>query len=346
MPMTVGAGIGSDLDAVPEQGRKLEELGYDFISIGEGQRDPFLPLTIVAEHTERIHFGTSVAIAFPRVPYITATVSWDLSRFSGGRFVLGLGTQVKGHNERRFSVPWVPPGPRLRDYIQCMRAIWDSWQNGTKPDYEGEHYQYKLNIPNFNPGPIEHPEIKVVIAALNPFNSRLAGEVGDGIDIHPFCSFRYVREVVLPAVYEGADRAGKDPKDLIIRGGGLLVTGRNEEEVERAREATRRQISFYGSTRSYSNVMKLHGWADEASYLHTLSIEGKWDEMVGVVTEEMLDELCAVGTWDGIVGEMREKYAGIKTQVGFDAVPRNPDEAEQIKEIVAELQTIPAAGEV
>ena len=188
MPMTVGAGIGSDLDAVPEQGRKLEELGYDFISIGEGQRDPFLPLTIVAEHTERIHFGTSVAIAFPRVPYITATVSWDLSRFSGGRFVLGLGTQVKGHNERRFSVPWVPPGPRLRDYIQCMRAIWDSWQNGTKPDYEGEHYQYKLNIPNFNPGPIEHPEIKVVIAALNPFNSRLAGEVGDGIDIHPFCS--------------------------------------------------------------------------------------------------------------------------------------------------------------
>ena len=346
MPMTVGTGIEMDLPTVPENARQLEELGYDFITTGEGRHDPFLPLVLLAEHTERVRFGTSVAIAFPRVPYITANVAWDLARYSGGRFVLGLGTQVKGHNERRFSVPWARPGPRLRDYILCMRAIWDSWQNGTRPDYEGEYYQYKLINPNFNPGPIEHPAIKVLVAALNPFNSRLAGEVCDGIDVHPFCSVRYVREVVLPALHEGASRAGRDPQELIIRGGGLLVTGRDEEEVERAREATRRQLSFYGSTRSYSNVMKLHGWADEAAHLHTLSIEGKWDEMVGVVSDEMLDELCAIGTWDEIAGEMREKYAGIKTQVDFGATPRNPDEAEQIKEIIAELQTIPALGEL
>ncbi len=345
MPMTVGTAIGADLSAVPQRARELEALGYDSIWVGEMQSDPFLPLTLVAEHTERMQLGTSVAIAFPRAPYITANLSWDLARFSGGRFVLGLGTQVKGHNERRFSVPWVPPGPRLRDYIRCMRAVWDSWQNGTKPDYEGEYYQYRLTNPMFNAGPIEHPDIKVMIAALNPFNSRLAGEVCDGIDIHPFCSFRYVREVVLPAVYEGAGRAGKDPKDLIIRGGGLLVTGRNAQELERAREDTRRQLSFYGSTRSYSNVMKLHGWAEEAAQLHTLSIEGEWDRMVNVVTDEMMDELCAIGTWDQIAGELRDKYAAARTEIGFNAVPRDPDEAAQIKEIIAELKTIPAVGE-
>ena len=154
MPMTVGTGFGTDLKSAPERARQLEALGYDIVAVGETQHNPFLPMTLVAEHTERMKFCTSVAIAFPRVPHITANIAWDLSAYSGGRFVLGLGTQVKGHNERRFSVPWAPPGPRLRDYINCMRAIWDSWQNGTKPNYEGEYYQYKLTSPFFNPGPI------------------------------------------------------------------------------------------------------------------------------------------------------------------------------------------------
>ena len=346
MSMTVGTGIGSELRAVPQRARELEELGYDFVSVGETQHDPFMPLALVAEHTERIGFGTSVAIAFPRVPHLTANLAWDLSHFSGGRFVLGLGTQVKGHNERRFSVPWAPPGPRLRDYIGCLRAIWDSWQHGTKPDYEGDYYQYKLTSPFFNPGPIEHPDIKVVISAVNPFNARLAGEVCDGIAIHGFSTFEYIREVLLPAVHEGARRADKDPKELIIRGGGFLVTGRTEEEVHAARERVRRQISFYGSTRSYSRVMKQHGWDDEAAHLHRLSLQGGWNEMVGVVTDEMLEEFCVVGTWDEIAGTMREKYAGINTQVGFGAAPRDPDEADQIQEIIAELRTIPAVGEL
>ena len=345
MPMTVGIGIGADLDTVPERARELESMGYDFLSIGETQHNPFLPLTLVAEHTERIHFGTSVAIAFPRVPHLSANVAWDLSKYSGGRFVLGLGTQVKGHNERRFSVPWAPPGPRLRDYIQCMRAIWDSWQNGTKPSYEGEYYQYQLTSPFFNPGPIEHPDIKIVISAVNPFNARLAGEVCDGIAIHGFSTFEYIREVLLPAVHDGARRAGKDPKDLMIRGGGFLVTGRDEEEVAQAKESTRRQISFYASTRSYSNVMKQHSWDDEAAQLHRLSVEGEWEQMVGVITDEMMEEFCVIGTWDEIVGKMREKYAGINTQVGFGATPRDPDEAEQIKEVISELKTIRAVGE-
>ena len=346
MPMSVGTAIDGALETAPEQAREGEQLGYDFLAVGETRYDPFLPLTLVAEHTEQIRFGTSVAIAFPRVPYVTANIAWELAKYSGGRFVLGLGTQVKGHNERRFSVPWAPPMPHLRDYILCMRAIWDCWQNGTRPNYEGEYYQYKLTSPMFNPGPIEHPDIKVVISAVNPLNARLAGEHCDGISLHPFSSFRYIREVLLPAVHEGARRAGKDPGELAISGGGFMVSGRNEEELERAREATRRQISFYASTRSYSKVMALHGWDDEAAQLHRLSIDGQWDEMVGVVTDKMMAEFCIFGTWDEIVGKVRERYAGINSQVGFGARPRDPGEAEQIREIIAELKTIPAAGEV
>jgi probable F420-dependent oxidoreductase len=345
MPMTVGSGIGTDMRRIPETVRKLEELGIDSVSVGETQHNPFLPLVLVAEHTERMRFATSVAIAFPRVPHISANIAWDLSAYSGGRFTLGLGTQVKGHNERRFSVPWAPPGPHLRDYINCMRAIWDSWQNGTKPDYEGEYYQYKLTSPFFNPGPIEHPDIPVIVSAVNPFNARLAGEVADGIAIHGFSTFKYIREVLIPAVHEGARRAGKDLSKVQVRGGGFIVTAKTEEELEKAKEITRRRISFYASTRSYGNVMKLHGWADEAAHLHRLSVEGKWDDMVGLITDEMMEEFCVMGTWDELPGKMREKYAGINTQISFPVDTRNPDEDAQIKEIIASLKTIPALGD-
>ena len=346
MPMTVGTGIPTDMTLIAEKARQAERLSYDAISVGETAHNPFLPLVLVAEHTQRLHFGSSVAIAFPRVPHISANIAWDLSKYSGGRFILGLGTQVKGHNERRFSVPWEPPGPHLRDYINCMRAIWDSWQNGTKPNYEGEYYQYKLTSPFFNPGPIEHPDIPVIISAVNPFNARLAGEVADGIAIHGFSTFKYIREVLIPAVHEGARRAGKDVSKVHVRGGGFIVTARTEEEVRLAKERSRRQISFYASTRSYSNVMKIHGWADEAAQLHRMSIEGKWDDMVGLITDDMMEEFCVIGTWDELPAKMREKYAGINTQVNFSAEPKNPDDEAQIKEVIASLKTIPAVGEV
>ena len=346
MSMSVSAGVGADMHEIPGHVRRLEALGYDFVGVGETSHNPFLPLVLVAEHTQHMRFGPSVAIAFPRVPHITANIAWDLQKYSGGRFVLGLGTQVKGHNERRFSVPWAPPGPRLRDYIGCMRAIWDSWQNGTKPDYEGEYYQYKLTSPMFNPGPIEHPDIPIVISAVNPFNARLAAEVCDGISLHGFSTFKYIREVLIPAVHEGARRAHKNPADIQIRGGGFVVTARTEAELAQARERTRRQISFYASTRSYSRVMATHGWDDEAAQLHRLSVEGKWNEMVDVITDDMMEEFCVIATWDGLASAMRAKYAGINSQVGFAADPRNPDEEAQIREIVASLKTIPTIEEV
>ena len=344
--MDVGAGLTNDLKTAGERARQLEHLGYDIVSTGETQHDPFLPLLIGMEHTERMHFS-SLAIAFPRSPYVTANMAWDMQKFSDGRFVLGLGTQVKGHNERRFSVPWVAPGPHMRDYVNMVRAVWDSWQNGTKPNFESENYQYKLTSPFFNPGPIEHPKIPIVIAAVNPFNARLAGEVCDGIAIHGFSTFKYIKEVLIPAVHEGARRAGKQPKDLQIRGGGFIVTGRNEQEVAAAKERSRRQISFYASTRSYGRVMSTHGWDDEAAQLHRLSVEGKWDDMVGVITDDMMEEFCVIGTWDELPAKMREKYAGINTQISFAAGdPKNPDEEAQIREIIQELKSIPSVGEV
>ncbi len=344
--MDVGAGLTNDLKSAGERARQLEHLGYDIASTGETQHDPFLPLLIGMEHTERMHFS-SLAIAFPRSPYVTANMAWDMQKFSDGRFVLGLGTQVKGHNERRFSVPWVAPGPHMRDYVNMVRAVWDSWQNGTKPNFESENYQYKLTSPFFNPGPIEHPNIPIIIAAVNPFNARLAGEVCDGIAIHGFSTFKYIKEVLIPAVHEGARRAGKQPKDLQIRGGGFIVTGRNEQEVAAAKERSRRQISFYASTRSYGRVMSTHGWDDEAAQLHRLSVEGKWDDMVGVITDDMMEEFCVIGTWDELPAKMREKYAGINTQISFAAGdPKNPDEEAQIREIIQELKKIPSVGEV
>ncbi|MGE3855598.1 MAG: TIGR03617 family F420-dependent LLM class oxidoreductase [Dehalococcoidia bacterium] len=346
MPMTVAVGIPNDLRTIAEDARRFEALGVDGVFVGETQHNPFLPLVLVAEHTQRMTMGTSVAIAFPRVPHITANIAWDLARYSNGRFILGLGTQVKGHNERRFSVPWAPPGPRLRDYIACMRAIWDSWQNGTKPSYEGEYYQYRLTSPFFNPGPIDHPEIPVIISAVNPFNARLAGEVCDGIAVHGFSTFRYIREVLIPAVHEGARRAGKDPASLHVNGGGFVVTGRTADEVHEALERTRRQVSFYASTRSYANVMKTHGWDDEAAQLHRLSIEARWDDMAAVITDDMLEEFCVIGTWDELPAKMREKFAGINTQVTLPIDPQTPDEEAHFREIVAALKTIPAVGEV
>jgi probable F420-dependent oxidoreductase len=346
MAMAIGTSIGGEFSGIPERAAKLERLGYDIAGSGEVTHDPFLPLMLGIEHTQRMHFST-MAMAFPRAPYIVANMAWDLQKYSGGRFVLGLGTQVKGHNERRFSVPWVPPGPRIRDYVRTIRAVWDSWQNGTKPNFESDHYQYKLISPFFNPGPIEHPDIPIVIAAVNPFNARVAGEVCDGIAIHGFSTFKYIREVLIPAVHEGARRAGKDPKDLQIRGGGFIITARTEEELAAAKERARRQLSFYASTRSYSRVMSTHGWDDEAAHLHRLSIEGKWDEMVNVITDEMIDEFAVVGTWDELPSKMREKYAGINTQISFGAAePRNPDEEAQVRDIIEQLKTIPTVGEV
>ncbi|OGO46080.1 MAG: hypothetical protein A2W34_01655 [Chloroflexi bacterium RBG_16_64_32] len=326
------------IQAVAEYASQMEEMGYDAVITPEAGHDPFLPLMIVAEHTERLKFGTGVAIAFPRSPFSVAQMAWDLQRFSGGRFMLGLGTQVKGHNERRYSTPWpAPPGPRLRDYILCLKAIFNTFQTNERPNYQGKWYQFTLISPFFNPGPNSNG-VPIYISAVNKYNCRLVGELCDGIRMHGFNTPKYTREVIIPSIEEGAQKAGRKLADIDIVGGGFLVTGANEEEVERAKPPVKQQIAFYGSTRSYLPVMECHGWGEVGMRLHRLSMEGRWTEMASEITDEMLDEFAVVGTYDEVVPKIKERYFGIVTTLDFGFAIQSTEQAERLRWMVQELR--------
>ncbi len=339
MGMKVETGIMTgNLREVPAAARKAEERGYDGFVVPQTSHDPFLPLVLAAEHTERVELGTAVAIAFPRSPMITAYEAWDLQAMSKGRLLLGLGTQVKGHIERRFSVPWTAPGPRLREYILALRAIWDCWQNGTKLDFRGEHYTFTLMTPFFNPGPIEHPHVRIYVSALNPYICRLAGELCDGIRLHAFNTPKYFRDVILPNLEAGAKKAGRSLADIDISGGNFIIAGDTEEEIERGKQDTRRQVSFYGSTRTYKSVMDAHGWGDTALKLHRMSSEGLWTEMAEEITDEMLEEFAVIGTYDEIVDKIKERWGWVVNRVGFTMPVRGPADEERLRAMIRALQ--------
>ncbi len=339
MAFKVETGLYSPkLDEITKAAKYAEEIGYDGFHTSETAHDPFLPLVLAAEHTNRIRLGTAVAIAFPRSPMITAMMSWDLQHYSKGRFILGLGTQVKGHNERRFSVPWTAPAPRIKEYIETLRAIWDSFQNNTKPAYNGQHYQFSLINPTFNPGPIDHPNIPVHLAAVNVGNARTAGEVADGIRLHGFNTMSYAREVLLPEIEEGLQRSGRSRSQFEIWGGGFLATGKDSATVERNLEEVKRMISFYGSTRTYHNVLEHHGWQEIGEKLHDLSVKGKWNEMPKLITEEMVEEFAVVATYDNVVEKMRKRYGGIVNCIDFTDYADLVEDQDLLKHLVKELQ--------
>lgn len=327
------------LEDVAELARRAEAMGYSGINTAETSHDSFLPLVIAAEHTERIQIGTSVAIAFPRSPMVIAMIAWDLQRYSKGRFMLGLGTQVKGHNQRRFSVAWSPPAPRIKEYVESLRAIWHSFQTGEPLNYVGEHYSFTLMTPNFNPGPIEHPHIPVHIAAVNERNAYIAGLVCDGIKLHGFNTMKYTRDVLLPQVEKGLAKSGRSRDTFEICGGGFLATGPTQSAAEQAAQDVKRQISFYGSTRTYQSVFDHHGWGDTTARLHEMSLQGKWAEMPGVIPDDMLDEFAVVAPYDKVVEAMKARYGGICDRVGFAVAPaKSPADQEAIATIISQLQ--------
>ncbi len=333
--------IAPTIQELADYGKRMEEMGYDSIVTPEAGRDPFLPLAILAEHTERLKLGTAVAIAFPRSPFVVAQMAWDLQRYSGGRFILGLGTQVKGHNERRYSTPWpAPPGPRLREYILCLKAIFNTFQTNERPNFKGDWYQFTLISPFFNPGPIPNGGVPIYISAINKYHCRLVGEVCDGIRMHPFNTPKYTREVIIPSIEEGAKKAGRKLSDIDVVGGGFLVTGKNEEEVERAKAPFKQQIAFYGSTRSYLPVLECHGWGEVGMALHRLSMEGKWAEMTNEITDEMLNEFAVVGTYDEIVPKIKERYSGVVNTLGFGYSTITADQEERLRWIIQELKQL------
>lgn len=331
--------VAPTIPALAEAARRIEEAGYDSVISPEAGHDPFLPLMVIAEHTHRLKFGTGVAIAFPRSPFVTAQMAWDLQRFSGGRFILGLGTQVKGHNERRYSTPWPsPPGPRLKDYILCLKAIFKTFQTNSRPDYQGKHYQFTLISPFFSPGANENGHVPIYISAVNRYNCRLVGELCDGIRMHGFNTLRYTNQVIIPAIKEGAARAGRSFSDIDIVGGSFVITGKDEEEVEKAKAPVRQQLSFYASTRVYHPVLEVHGWQEVGQQLFRLSMEGKWPEMAAMMTDEMLDEFAVIGTYDQLVPKLKQRYAGLVTTLDFGFGVRTPEQHEALAHIVQELK--------
>lgn len=318
-----------DLRDVPALAREAEALGVDGLWTAETRHDPFLPLALAAEHTRRVSLGTAIAVAFPRSPTVVAHTAWDLQAASAGRVILGLGTQVKGHIERRFSVPWTAPGPRLREYVLALRAIWAAWQGGGPVDFRGQHYTITLMTPFFAPGPIEHPRIPIYIAAVNAYNLRLGGELCDGVHLHPLHSVRYLRDFALPQIEAGLARSGRPRSALTLATSTMMITGRTAEEVARAREFARTQIAFYASTRTYEPVLAAHGWQDLTPRLHRKSVERDWAGMAALVTDEMLRAFAVEAPLPELAAALRERYGTLVDRVApYTALDRRTARAE------------------
>jgi len=308
---------GNPLPSVAAFARAADAIGFAGLWTPETSHNPFLPLALAAEHTRRIALGTAVAIAFPRSPMVTAQVAWDLQAFSGGRFILGLGTQVKAHIERRFSAPWDSPVGRMRDYIQALRAIWASWQGGGRLNYRGEFYQHTLMTPFFNPGPIERPEIPIYIAGVNSGLAQLAGELCDGFHAHPLNSAKYLAEVLRPQIAAGAAKAGRDPDACTVAGSVFTITGPDRETRDRLRAFVVQQIAFYGSTPTYRPVLECHGWGEVGEQLSQLAAQQRWAEMAGLVSEEMIQTFAVEAPPERLGAALRERYAGLYDRVAL-----------------------------
>ena len=316
--MRLDIGISTrELSEVPREAKRAEELGFSALWSMEAGNDAFLPLALAAEHTNRIKLGPSVAIAFPRSPMAMAYTAWDLAALSKGRFILGLGTQVKGHIERRYGVKWEAPVPKLREYVLALKAIFQCWaEGGKKLAFQGKYYNFSLMTPFFAPRPHSY-QIPIFIAGVNEHILRLAGEHCDGLHAHPFTSAKYLREFLIPHVEEGLSKAGRKRQDFTIFTTAFVIFGRNQAEIERAKAGVRQQISFYASTRTYKVVLDMHGWGDTAYKLNGLAGRGDWAAMPKLISDEMLEVYAVTGTYDNIADKMHERYDGLLDRVAF-----------------------------
>ena len=320
--MKVDGGLGSDLRHAATNAREAERAGYAGVWTAETAHDPFLPLLLAAEHTTDIELGTSIAVAFARNPMTLANTAWDLQSFSGGRFVLGLGSQIKPHITKRFSMEWSHPAARMREMIQAIRAIWDCWENGTKLAFRGDFYTHTLMTPFFTPDASDLGDFgvpKIFLAGVGELMTEVAGEVCDGFLCHGFTTEKYLREVTLPALERGRAKAGKTMEGFEIVGPSFVVTGNDEAELEAAAAGTRQQIAFYGSTPAYRNVLEVHGWGGMQDELNALSKQGKWVEMGGLIDDEILNTFAVVGEPEQIAPELHRRYGDVIQRISFYA---------------------------
>jgi probable F420-dependent oxidoreductase len=328
-----------DWRAADTAARDAEAAGYDAVMSVELGHDVFAPLAVAAMATERVELTPSVAVAFPRSPTVLASQAWDLQTNSHGRFVLGLGSQVKGHNERRFGIAWSAPAPRLRDYVRALRAVWHCWETRGRLDFHSEHYTLTLMTPDFSPEPTGLPMVPVTIAAVGEAMLRVAGQVADGVRLHPLCSRRYLEEVCVPQILVGMGRGGCARENFDLHGGGFIATGGDEAAVAEVMEKVRRRIGFYGSTRTYSPILALHGLQDLGLKLHRLSVEGRWDDMAAEVSDDIVRIFAACGTYRQIARAIEERYGGAADSIDLDFPPDTPLGLR--RELIADIRRIP-----
>lgn len=310
---------------------RAEADGYDGIGATELQHDPFISIAVAARSTTTIQLGTSIAVAFARNPMSVAETANDLQLLSGGRFTLGLGSQIKPHIERRFSMPWSSPAARMRDFVLAVRAIQQSWQSGEKLDYRGEFYQHTLMTPMFAPRPNPHGAPRIAIAGVGPLMTEVAGEVADGWLAHTFTTPQFLREVSLPALRRGFEKAGREASGFDVSLPAFVAVGTSQPELDAAIRATKKQIAFYGSTPAYASVLELHGWGGVAEQLNAGSRRGEWDAMTELITDEMLAEFSAVGSPAEVAAQLRSRFTGIATRLAFAfSYPVDPAVAQQI----------------
>ncbi len=306
------ATLAPNLNQVPALACAAEEIGFDCLWTSETQHDPFLPLALAAEHTSRLELGTAIAVAFPRSPTVLAHIAWDLQAQSNGRFILGLGTQVKPHIERRFGMVWESPVAKLREMILAMRAVWAAWQGDGKVNYRGDFYKITLMTPFFNPGPIEHPNIPIYIAGVNEKLCQLAGELCQGFHVHPFHTAKYIHEVTLPSIELGLQQSNRSRADIQLSSAIFVATDEAEKEMARA------QISFYASTPSYRPVMEIHGWGETGETLSNMAAHKRWGEMPALVTDEMLDQFAVIADKpEDLPARIKQRYEGLLDRITF-----------------------------
>jgi probable F420-dependent oxidoreductase len=328
-----------DIWSVAENAALLEDIGYGGLVVEETKDDPFSILTLAAHSTTQLRLATAVTIAFPRSPTVMALNAWTLQKLSRGRFTLGLGTQVRGHMQRRYGVPWSPPGPWMREYVTAVRAVWDCWQHGTRLDVRGEHYNLDLMVPLFNAGPIEHPDIPIHLAAVNPAMCAVAGEIADGVRPHPVCTPSYIRSVMLPAVRRGAQRSGRSLDEFRIAMKPLVAAARTEEElVPKVRDA-RARIAFYASTPGYAKAFEHLGLGDLAAAAKEHSKAQRWEELPRMIDDEVLHQFVVAGIYDTIGAQLLERYGDLITDIEFSIAVRTEEDRETLRDLAALLQS-------
>ena len=333
--MKVDGGLGNDLTKVPAAIKALEAAGFDRASTAEMNHDPFFPLLLAAEHSEKIELATSIAVGFARSPMILANIGNDLQAYSKGRMTIGLGSQIQPHIEKRFSMPWGAPAAKMREHVLAMRAIWDNWYNDKPLQFMGKFYRHTLMTPAFTPRNNPHGAPKVILAAVGPHMTEVAGEVADGLIIHPFSNVPFIKNVTLPAMAKGLEKSGRSRAQFEVSYSNFVVSGRNEQEFNEAKKAAKERIAFYGSTPAYQGVLAAIGVGDLQPELNKMSKQGRWQEMGTLISDEVLNEFAVVGEPKDIVAETLRRYSSFvdRTSGNFGFV----DAAEQAK-MIAQLR--------